>query len=239
MIEPLLAQLLIPSTPIPTGTPFSERESLVHRALLIANGYQATAIGYRRAAVSDEATLRTAAFQLLAREPIEEHLVLFEHGVADRTASVRAFAAFGLDQLRPGRGLAILHELAARPLEFGDYAPLIAAALLACRGDPSGFPTVERALNELGEPRAVVARLWPFARLGVVGVWARYDQALATDDLTVREQVLAQLRELGEVDPLGAVAAAPVLARFVARLADDDPWKPSASALLRAVTGAP
>jgi hypothetical protein len=60
-----------------------------------------------------------------------------------------------------------------------------------------------------------------------------------TRSLEFGEQVLAQLRELGEVDPRGALAAAPVLARLVARLADDDAWKPSASALLRTLAVAP
>jgi len=221
---------MIPSVNIPPGTPFSGRESIANRALLVANGYQATPIGYRRATGSDEPVLRAAGFQLLAGDPVEDNLVVFEQGVADPDPTVRAFAAFGLEQLRPSRGAQLLRELAAPAPEFGQYAPLIAAALLARLGDPSGFATVQRAMTELGEPPPVVARLFPFACLGVPGIWALYGQALASADMVIREQVMAQLRELG------SPAAAPVLEQLIASLPDEDAWKTTARDLLHELT---
>jgi HEAT repeat protein len=71
-----------------------------------------------------------------------------------------------------------------------------------------------------------VERLWPFARLGTPGIWAAYDRALAGEDPVIREQVLAQLRELGSPE------AVPVLERLLDRLPEDDAWKPAVRELV-------
>jgi HEAT repeat protein len=224
--------IVIPSIPIPPGTPFSEREAVVYRGLLRANGYDAVPAEYRRATGSSEPTLRAAAFALLARDPAAHDLARFAQGAEDPDLAVRAFAAFGLERLDPGRGAPVLREVAARDAGFGDYGPLIAAALLARLGDASGFATVERAMSVATARIPAIERLWPFARLRTPGIWAAYDQALASGDAVVREQVLAQLRELGSPE------AVPVLERLLARLPDDDAWKPTVHELIGSLAGA-
>jgi HEAT repeat protein len=224
--------IVIPSIPIPPGTPFSKRESEVYRGLLRANGYDAAPYGYRQATSSSEPALRAAAFALLAGEPGAEDLARLAQGAADPDPAVRAFAAFGLEQLHAGRGVPVLREVAARDAGFGDYGPLIAAALLARLGDASGFATVERALSVATARLPAVERLWPFARLRTPGVWDAYDQVLASGDPVTREQVLAQLRELGSPE------AVPVLERLLARLPDDDAWTPAVHGLIGSLAGA-
>src|SRR6188474_3550340 len=127
--------IVIPSVPIPPGTPFSEREAVVHRGLLRVNGYASAPADDRAATASRQPALRAAAFALLARAPVADDLARFAQGAADPDPAVRAFAAFGLERLEPGRGAPVLREIAARDAEFGDYGPLIAAALLARLGD--------------------------------------------------------------------------------------------------------
>jgi len=226
-----LPGIVIPSVAIPPGTAYSEREVQAQRALLRANGHDDTASGYRGAARADQPALRAAAFALLARDASDDDRVLFAQGAGDSDLAVRAYAAYGLERVAAGQGVPVLRDVAAHAPGFGEYGPLIAAALLAQLGDASGFPTVERAFATLGETHPVVDRLWPFARLRVPGVWPLYDRALASSDLVVREQALAQLREVG------APEAAPAVARLLARLPADDPWAATVRELASALEG--
>jgi len=218
--------MIIPSAHIPANLAFSQRESAVHWSLLESNGYLKDRAELRRATGSDQAVLRAAAFQLLAEDAQPEDLALFQQGSADPDSTADAWAAFGLERLHPTRGQETLKELAMRGPEFGQYASLIAASLLARLGDPSAFGTIRSAMREFAERPPVVQRLLPFAQLGVEEVWPLYAQALTEPSAAVKEMVLAQLRELH------SSRAIPVLQQFVASQPDADPWTGVAQSLL-------
>lgn len=215
--------IVIPTGSPPAGTPFSQRESAGHRLLLEANGYGG-ATGVRQALRADDATLRAAAYQLVADASTPDDASIFEQGLRDPDGAVRAWAALGLDRLRPGAGRPVLRQLAADKLTFGDYAPLIAADALARLGDPAGLPTLARA-DALDEPLAVLQRVFWFARLGCAEVWPRYERALAGGD-AARELALLQLRELATPD------AVRVIERFVTAHPADAEDTASARAVL-------
>lgn len=191
-----LAPLVISSGGPPPGTPYAAREAAASRVLLEANGYAGTRQGVLRAAESQHAVLREAAFHLLAEDAQPEELELLKHGAADGQGSVRAWAAFGLEKLQPGAGIAVLRELASRQPQFAEYAPLIAAAALARLGDPAGLATVEEAMSSFDEPLPVVRSLYWFAPLGRPELWPLYDRALADATPGVRQLALLQLRQL-------------------------------------------
>lgn len=214
--------IVIPSGSPPPGTPFSQRESAAHRLLLDANGYGGA--GVRQAIRADDATLRAAAYQLLADASAADDAAIFDQGLRDSDGAVRAWAALGLERLRPGAGRPVLRQLAAGKLEFGDYAPLIAADALARLGDPAGLPTLSRA-DALDEPLAVLQRVFWFARLGSAEVWPRYERALASGG-AARELALLQLRELASRD------AVRVIERYVAAHPADAEDTASARAIL-------
>jgi HEAT repeat protein len=194
----------------PPGTPYDAREAAASRVLLESNGYAGTRQGARRAAESEHAVLRTAAFHLLAEDAQPEELELLRLGAADGEGSVRAWAAFGLEKLQPGAGIEVLRELAGRQPQFAEYAPLIAAAALARLGDPSGLATVEDAMRSFDEPLPVVRSLYWFAPLGRAELWPLYERALADATPGVRPLALLQLRQL----PNPEVSS--VLQRFLA-----------------------
>jgi HEAT repeat protein len=190
------APIVIPSGSPPPGTPFSQHEAAAHRTLLEANGQGGGPEGWRSATRSEHPALRAAAYQLLAEDAAAEDLALFEHGLGDPDGAARAWAAFGLERLRPGAGRATLLQLAGEALEFAQYGPLIAAAALARLGDPAGLATVVRADATFDERIPVVQRLFWFARLGCPEVWPLYERALG-EGPAIRELAMMQLRELG------------------------------------------
>jgi hypothetical protein len=217
--------IVISSGSPPPGTPFSQREADANRRLLEANGHGGGADAWRRAVGSEHAPLRAAAYQLLAEDPAAEDLALFEHGLGDPDGAARAWAALGLEQLRPGAGRAALLQLAGEAPEFAEYGPLIAAAALARLGDPAGLATVLRADAGFDERAPVVQRLFWFARLGCSEIWPLYERALG-DAPAVRELAMTQLRELGVPE------AVQVVERFVAAHPADAPATASARAFL-------
>jgi hypothetical protein len=217
--------IVLTSQPAPPGTPFVERELVTARSMLEANGYAAEPAAWRRAAGSDEPSLRAFAFQLLAEGAADGDAARFERALGDRDGAVRAWAAFGLERIRPGAGRPALHELAGAPIEFADYGPLIAAAALARLGDPSGFATLVRAEAEPAMRVPVVQRLMWFAAHDVEAVWPAYARALEGAPV-VRELAIMQLRELDQP------RAREVLEAFVAAHPAGDPSTAGARAVL-------
>lgn len=219
------ASIVISSKPTPPGTRFSERDVVTARSMLEANGFTADPAGWRRATECDEPSLRALGFQLLAEHADDVDPAVFERGVADRDGAVRAWAAFGLERLRPGAGRPVLAQLAARPIEFAEYGPLVAATALARLGDPSAFATLVRAEAEPTMRVPVVQRLYWFAKHDLDEVWAAYARAL-DDTQVLRDLAILQLREL---DAPGARA---VLDAFVASHPPDAPVTAGARAAL-------
>lgn len=205
-----LAPIVISSGSPPPGIPYDAREAAASRAFLESNGYAATRQGFERASESAHAVLRAAAFHLLAEDPREEEIEFLERGAADAEGEVRAWAAFGLEKLRPGAGVETLRALARQRPAFAEYGPLVAAAALARLGDPSGFATVKDAMESFDEPIAVVKRLYWFAALCGDELWPLYERALQDSTPGVRELALSQLRQLPDVE------AAAVVERFAA-----------------------
>ncbi len=188
--------IVISSEGTPPGTRFVEREVLSARSMLEANGYADDPAAWRRATESDEPSLRALAFQLLAENAGGGDTAVFERGVRDRDGAVRAWAAFGLEQVQTGGGRPFLEELAVAPIEFAEYGPILAAAALARLGDPSAFATLVRAEGEPTMRVSVVQRLYWFASLDVDDVWPAYARALEGTQV-LRDMAILQLRELG------------------------------------------
>lgn len=153
----------------------------------------------------------------------------FERGLADDDLAARAWAAFGLERVRPGAGRATLRALADGPIEFAEYGALLAAAALARLGDATAFATIARADAEFDERVPVVQRLYWFGRLGVDEVWPLYAEALDDDAPGVRELALLQLRELA------SAPARAVIERFIASRPEDDEQTAAARAVLQRI----
>lgn len=209
--------VVIASGSPPAGTPYAAREAALSQHLLEHNGFAVSRMGTLRATESAHPALRVAAFHLLAETPLDEDQDLFRHGLQDREGAVRAWAAFGLERLSPGAGAPALRALAAEPLQFAEYGPLIAAAALARLGDATGLPAIQAAMSNTDEPVAVVQRLYWFAPLGREELWPLYERALADMRPGVRPLALLQLRHLA------APQATAVLERFAASLPPDSP----------------
>lgn len=201
--------IVISSGSPPPGTSYAERAIFADRSLLNANHFS-DRVGLVRAAESEHAALRGAAYHLLAEEATPQDEALLQRGLSDREGVVRAWAAFGLERLQRGAGISALHELARQAPAFAEYGPLVAASALARLGDPVGLETIRKALLDLDEPVAVVQHLYWFAALGRPEIWTLYEQALADPTPPVRELALLQLRQLS--DP----AALAVVQRFAA-----------------------
>jgi hypothetical protein len=215
--------IVIPSVPIPPGTPFSEREAVVHRGLLHANGYD-TAATYRRATASQEPTLRAAAFELLSHDRWQKTSRCSRR--ASRIQTQR-FAVRGVRRRAapawPGRADVARGR---RWLEFGDTSPLIAAVALARLGDASGFPAVTAGLARPDSRISAVGCLFDFALLA--NVWPYFASALGDSDPTIRELALVQLEELRDRRSAG------ILEQFAAG-SHDDGQQARARALLAAL----
>jgi hypothetical protein len=219
------APLVIPSGSPPPGTPYSQRESDANRRLLEANGLGGGPEAWRRAVRSVHPPLRAAAYQLLAEAAAGEDLALFEQGLADPDGATRAWAALGLERLRPGAGLEVLRQLAGEPPDFAEYGPLIAADALARLGDAAGLETLVHADATFDERVPVVQRLFWLARLGRPEIWPLYERALG-EGIAVRELALMQLRELDTPE------AVRVVERYVAAHPADAAETASARAFL-------
>ncbi len=209
--------VVIASGSPPAGTPYAAREAALSQHLLEHNGFAVSRMGTLRATESAHPALRVAAFHLLAETPLDEDRELFRHALSDREGAVRAWAAFGLERLSPGAGAPTLRALAAEPLQFAEYGPLIAAAALARLGDAAGLPAIQAAMSNTDEPVAVVQRLYWFAPLGREELWPLYERALEDARPGVRPLALLQLRQLA------APKATAVLERFAASLPADAP----------------
>lgn len=207
--------VVIASGSPPAGTSYAAREAALSQHLLEHNGFAASRMGTLRATESAHPALRVAAYHLLAEAPQPEDHELLLHGLRDREGAVRAWAAFGLERLAPGTGAPALHALAAEPLQFAEYGPLIAAAALARLGDAAGLPAMQAAMSNTDEPIAVVQRLYWFASLGRDELWPLFERALADPRPGVRPLALLQLRHLA------APQATAVLERFAASLPQD------------------
>lgn len=216
--------------------PYSLLEDYRQREILKANGIALTGESLAAVLTSGDYLLQAAAAHTIGSDAIRAALPALKQRLATADDLVRVEIAYALARLGDQDGhTALVHALASPP--EGYLAPPIAAGYLAQRGDPQGFPVIERCFaSALAATKMLACKQFfffvpfhgtrdPSGR--EIDVVALFDRALSDPDSDIQWQALVQLRQL-DVGLFG-----PILERY-RQSAVDDHLRTVASGILSA-----